>query len=93
MQLNAYRQRELLELNEIERFDTRSAIGCNLVLIAIGLTSIALALGRSSKFVFASGLMYWGIGPAMAIFWTINGRWRRSLEEKCRAAISPSEGN
>jgi uncharacterized membrane protein len=87
MYLNAYRQRESLELNELELFDTRAVLGCWLVLISIGLTSIALALVDTPKFVLFSGLMYWLIGPAMAAYWTISGRRRRRLEVRYTAMI------
>ena len=80
MYLNAYRQRTSLELNALELFDTRAAIGSDVVLISIGVISMLLAWVGTPKITFASGLMYWLIGPAMGVYWTICGRRRHTLE-------------
>ncbi len=80
MYLNAYRQRNLLELTDLERFDTKAQIGSQLILITIGLTSIGLASLRTPRTVLAAGLIYFGIGFAMAIYWTASGTRRRRLE-------------
>lgn len=82
MYLNAYRRRDSLELNELELFDTRAAIGSDVVLVAIGLISMLCAWIGTSKLTIVSGLMYWSIGPAMGVYWTIAGRRRRVLEVK-----------
>jgi len=82
MYLNAYRQREALELNELERFDTLSQLGSTLLLVGIGVVSILLASFRSPPACFASAGMYWMIGIAMAVYFTISGRRRRRLEQR-----------
>jgi uncharacterized membrane protein len=80
MHANAWRQREALELNALERFDTLADIGCNLVLISVGVLSMLLALGGTSWAALLSGLTYWLIGPAMAIYWPITVYRRKALE-------------
>jgi uncharacterized membrane protein len=80
MYLNAYRQRRVLELTRLEEFDTRAQIYSCLILVTIGLTSIALACVGTPVFTGASGTMYWMIGPAMGIYWTISGRQRKRME-------------
>lgn len=82
MYLNAYRQRASLDLNELERFDTRATIGCNLVLMSIGVTSMVLASFRTPQSAIAAGLTYWFTGIAMGVYWRIAGRRRRKLEQK-----------
>lgn len=82
MWLNAYRQRDALELNEIERFDTKADIGSHVVLIALGVLSLVLAFFGTRWLVVASGLTYWGIGPSMAIYWGIVGRMRKKHEKR-----------
>jgi uncharacterized membrane protein len=84
---HAYRKRKELDLNELETFDTRASIGSDLVLVAIGFTSILIAWRGGSRFAFLSGSMYWLIGLAMMVFWTIAGTRRRPLE---RAAMEAS---
>jgi len=78
--LNAYRQRDSLQLNELERFDTLAAVGCDVILIAIGIISMVFAVFGTAPMILASGMTYWAIGPAMAIYWTLHGRRRRDLE-------------
>ncbi len=79
---HAYRKRKELDLNELETFDTRASIGSDLVLVAIGLTSILIAWRGGTRLVFLSGSMYWMIGLAMMVFWTIVGKRRRPLEDR-----------
>ncbi len=80
--LHAYRKRKQLDLSEIEAFDTRASMGSDLILVLIGLTSILIAWRGGPRFVFLSGSMYWMIGLAMMIYWTIQGKRRRVLEEQ-----------
>lgn len=83
--MNAYRQRDNLDLNELERYDTRSSIGSNFVLVGVGLLSIILAAKNQ---IALSGMMYWLIGISMSMYWTIAGKRRRPLEERLLASIA-----
>ncbi len=62
--------------------NTVAQMGCDIVLIGIGLISIALACGRTPALSIASGSMYWTIGIAMTIYWSIAGARRRKLEAR-----------
>lgn len=86
MYVNAYRQRVALALTTLEQFDTRAQIYSSLMLVVIGLVSIGLACGGTLLFAIAAGSMYWMVGIAMGVFWTISGRYRKQLEAKCMAS-------
>jgi uncharacterized membrane protein len=91
MYLNAYRQREELALNELEAYDTRATIGSKVCLIAIGLMSIIFAASGNRMLLALSGPVYFLIGFAMFIFWSISGSKRRRLEKVPAEAITHNE--
>jgi len=76
--LHAYRQRGVLELSETEAYDTWAEIRQNILMIGIGLVSVALAL---AKFPSLSGMSYMLIGPARTALGAVHGRRRRILYE------------
>lgn len=80
--LHAYRKRFELDLNELERFDTRSEIQESIINVAIGLISIALASLGTRGFVALSGWIYMLLGPIMAINGFIMGARRQKLEKR-----------
>jgi uncharacterized membrane protein len=89
---NAYRQRAELNLNALELHDTRASIGCDLVLISIGVISILMAASRTAPFAPFSGPIYFLIGPSMGIYWTIMGGRRRKLEDAQLATLQHKGG-
>ena len=79
---HAYRKRDLLELSPAESYDTMSEIRQNVVMIGIGILSVALALaGRPTL----SGMTYMLIAPTRTTLGIVHGRRRRELHE--RAAV------
>lgn len=82
LHLHAWRLRDALELDEVERFETRDNLveaGMNVV---IGATSMLIAgLGGSTA---AAGLCYWLVGPAM----TINGFAARGARNRLKARLA-----
>jgi hypothetical protein len=78
---HAYRKREVLELNELERFDTResiqeSALNCGIALLSLSI----VAIGGSGRAGLA-GLAYMLTPLVMTLNGTIMGKRRRKLEE------------
>lgn len=85
--LRAWRLRDALGLDAAERVATRGSLRRQLLSVAIGLLSLALALALP-RFPAASGLIFFLMGPAQA--W--NGfRTERELERvRARAAEEPT---
>jgi uncharacterized membrane protein len=77
---HAYRKRAALELNELERFDTRNSIQESALNCAVALLSISLVLIGGPRYAGLSGLAYLLIGVLMGAHGTIMGRRRRRLE-------------
>jgi hypothetical protein len=84
LNLHAWRLREVLELDEVERFETRDNIieaGMN---VGIGVLSMGLAGFGGPAATAWSGLAYWLVGPAM----TINGFAARRMRKRLRARLA-----
>ena len=80
--LQAYRQRQELNLTPLEVFDVRQSIGEHLVSAAVGLLAIAVALFTPMPFPVMSGFTYFFMGPAHYAFGVISGRRRKALESQ-----------
>jgi uncharacterized membrane protein len=72
----------MLELNELEKYDTRASMRENILNLGIGLLSIAIVAVGGSKAAAWSGLTYMLVGPVLTIHGMINGKRRRRLETK-----------
>ena len=84
---HAHRKREALELSELESFDTRSWFQENALMALVGLFSVAVALTRSQRYMFISGMSYWLIAPILFLHGFARGRRRRKLESR----LAPDE--
>lgn len=80
LHLHAYRKRDELELNELERFDTRHDLRENIINVLIGLLSIAVAAIGGPRYAGLAGLTYMLLGPTMAVHGFIMGAQRQKLE-------------
>lgn len=78
MYLYATRKRRALHLTRLDLLDARYAIEANVINIATGLGSIALALLGVAPVV--AGLFYFVLGPVRAVHGARSGRHRRGLE-------------
>ncbi len=88
--LHAYRRRDALGLNELERHDTVSGFQENALMALVGVVSVAVALTRNPRYMALAGMSYWLIAPAMFVHGSLRGRRRRRLEERLAAdAASP----
>ena len=80
---HAYRRRGEMELNELEVHDTRVEITSNLIYVAVGLVSIALAalhVGGPASAAF-SGFAYALLGPVHWLHGRHAGKRRKQLEK------------
>ncbi|HEY9502839.1 MAG TPA: TMEM175 family protein [Pyrinomonadaceae bacterium] len=88
--LHAYRQRDELELNHLERFDTRNSMQEAALNCGIALLSMAVILiGGPSRSAMA-GIVYMLTGVAMGLNGTLMGKKRRILEKTVTQEFTPS---
>ena len=85
LQWHAWRKRDELGLNEIERFDTRTGIQYHMISMGVAGVSIVIALSRMNNASFFSGIVYALLGPMFTLFGTLTGRRRRTLEQRARS--------
>ncbi|HEX7707826.1 MAG TPA: TMEM175 family protein [Thermoanaerobaculia bacterium] len=83
LNLHAWRRREVLQLDEIERHETKGTIGAWLILAAIGVISTAVALVIPPHLALAGvpGWVYATLGVIMPIYGAMLNRRRRRLIE------------
>jgi uncharacterized membrane protein len=79
----AYKQADALELNEIERFDTKSKITMNKLMAIVPLVSVLIAILFHSHWVggMLAGYAYFLYTPVMFIFGKRTDRARKALLE------------
>jgi hypothetical protein len=80
--LHAYRKREELELNELERFDTRTSIQESALNCLVAVISMSLVVFGGLRFVALSGLTYMLTGVLLATHGVIMGKRRGKLEKQ-----------
>lgn len=82
MYTHAYRLRDELALNPVELFQTRLAIRENMIMVGVGVVSIALSFKNPAW----AGWWYFVLGPALGIHGAIYGKKVRVMAEKMRLA-------
>ncbi|HYX27526.1 MAG TPA: TMEM175 family protein [Pyrinomonadaceae bacterium] len=91
---HAYRQRRILDLNELETFDTREDIQESGLNVGIGALSMVIA-AIGGRFAGLAGMTYMLCPIVLSIHGTMMGRQRRKLEKDFDLAlarqISPEE--
>jgi uncharacterized membrane protein len=90
--LHAYHRRGLLELNEIESFDTRTWFQENALMSLVGVFSVSVALLRNPHYMFMSGMAYWLIAPVLFLHGHLRGRRRRKIEARLASEGGESVG-
>jgi uncharacterized membrane protein len=76
--VHAYRQRDRLELNALEVYETRGVVQENLLMLGIGLVALVLALLFHPAL---SGFAYVLIGPLQTVLGARHGKGRRLRSE------------
>lgn len=79
---HAYRQRAMLELNELETFDTREDIQESALNVGVGTLSIGVAAIGGGRFASIAGFTYMLCPVVLTVHGTIMGRQRRKIEER-----------
>ncbi len=83
MYAHAWRLRDVLELNELERYDTRTNMIMYTSYIVIGGASAGLGATLEGPAMGWAGMMYWLLGPVSALI----GFWRGSRRQRVQVAI------
>lgn len=78
MYLQALKKSEILGLSPIEKFDCKTSMYKQLVMVGVGCVSLILAATLSASLEWLAGFIYVMIGPALTLFYTLRGKMRRS---------------
>lgn len=79
---HAYRNRERLQLNELEVFDTRTDIRESALNVVIAAVSIVIAAVGGGRYAGVSGMTYMLTPVFMTAHGVVNGRRRKKLAER-----------
>ena len=82
MYLHASRKKEDLELTDKELFHTKTRMWAQLILVFVGLLSVVTALLLPPERAGLAGFIYFIIGPAFTIYYTIRKKQKRRLFDK-----------
>lgn len=80
MYLHAWRKRDELELNALERHDTRTAMQMFTAYVVIGLVSSILGVTVSRERLYLAGWTYFLLGPVSALIGFRRGAQRQRLQ-------------
>jgi uncharacterized membrane protein len=76
MYAHAYKRADFLGLTEIEKFDCKTNIYKQLILVSVGISSLICTLVLPLNLISLSGFIYILIGPALTIFFSIRKKIR-----------------
>lgn len=79
MHLRAWQARQTLELNDVELFDTRSAMREHGIFIFIGTLSSFVAIVGGAPWIPLAGWIYAALGPVMGLNGYLRGKRRMAL--------------
>ena len=79
---HAYRRRAMLELNELETFDTRADIQESALNVGIGTVSIAIAAIGGGRLAGVAGMTYMLCPVVLTAHGMLMGRRRRTIEDR-----------
>jgi hypothetical protein len=89
LHIHAYRKREQLHLNTLERFDTISSIQESALNCAIAIVSMSIIWIGGARYSGLAGLAYMLTGIVMAFHGFVMGARRRRVEQQFVSQISP----
>jgi len=89
MYRHAWKKRDELELNEVERIDTRSSIWDNAVMAAFGVLSTIMANVLPPRLAMLAGFIYTFIGIPKWLIPRYMGRRRRAAEQRATSLSRP----
>lgn len=82
LHLHAYRKREVLELNTVERFDTISSIQESGLNCGVAIASIGIVLIGGARYASYAGMIYMLTGVVMAAHGFVMGSRRQKLVQQ-----------
>ncbi len=88
LHLHAYRKREMLELNTVERFDTISSIQESGLNCAIALLSIGIVLIGGARYSSFAGIIYMLTGVVMVVHGYVMGSRRGKLVKQLSEQVA-----
>ena len=88
LHLHAYRKREMLELNTVERFDTISSIQESGLNCAIALLSIGIVLIGGARYSSFAGIIYMLTGVVMTVHGYVMGSRRGKLVKQLSEQVA-----
>src|SRR5258708_3317122 len=90
--LHAWRNRDDLELNGDERFETIERIGGHICMASVGVLSLAIVLIGGNEYAGWAGISYFAIGPLLTIYYSVMGRKKRKRAESIAALTQAANG-
>lgn len=87
MYAHAWRRRDELELNELERWDTRTNMMMYASYVVLGLASALVGATAEGAAVRWAGMMYWLLGPVSAFIGFRRGTGRSKLQTSLAVTI------
>jgi hypothetical protein len=90
---HAYRNRDRLDLNELEVFDTRTDIRECVLMVGIAAISISFAAFGRGRYAGVSGMTYMVTPVVMVLHGVVNGKRRKKLEDQFGTNLSAVSGS
>jgi hypothetical protein len=81
LNVHAWSQREVLELNALERYETRATIGAWVILAVVGIASTTMSIVLPPSVMGAPGWAYATLGVVMPLYGRYMNRRRPSLSD------------
>ena len=81
MYAHAWKKREELQLTNMEEFDTRTKMWAQLIFVSVGILSVVAAFVLPVENSGRAGYIYFLIGPAFTVLYSLRGKKRRRLLE------------
>jgi len=86
MYAHAYKKRELLQLTQTERFDTKTKMWSQSIHVSVSILTMISAFAIPVEQSGRAGYVYFLIGPALTFFYSLRGRKRREVFDEHAAA-------
>ncbi len=80
LHLHAYKKRMVLELNDLEVFDTKSEVVESIAMMSVGVLSLLFVVIGGQRLSGLAGLTYFLIGPIMTLLGSVRGKKRKKFE-------------
>ncbi len=77
MYLHACKKKEELELTEKELFDTKTRMWAQMILISVGVLCVFAAFLLPAERAGSAGFVYFLIGPAFSIYYSVRGKKKK----------------